>query len=455
MPELTWKETRPARWERPLSCLEKINLVNRNIDKALDRDNWAKTAVAKLEFDPALGNPEEALRIAWKQVRYNFPEVAAFPYNGIYMYRTGHPEQIDLWVTATFSVVEDGKSVDDLLGHIPRNEQMMCYYLPHTSEVLIRSPHYRLDARGAILCLNHLIAALSKRNPVIVFGGCAKNLSPSIDSALDIPYKYTAKIEEAAAKRLTSLESHYPPLNLRPTVKSNLPGFTKRTLIKLSPRETKAVTSGCASSSLHLTTALHAALIAAVAKLAPPAQTESFMASFHCDLRPLITKPVSTRQAPTSCTSTITTEVKVGPKSSYRSYYDQLLPAYERGYRPFLESTACYHERLAEAKYGDGRANAKAEGQPQPRFGALGDIGEQLTKEIAGVVRVRDFWLGTETLTERMMVHSWVWEGSMVFSCCFNESFWDVAFVQRLLGGIRDTLVSEVALVGLMNGVSV
>ena len=79
MADLTWRQTRPGRYERPLSHLEKIALVNRNVNKALDRDNWAKTAVAKLEFDPKLGDPETALRIAWKQVRYNYPEIAAFP----------------------------------------------------------------------------------------------------------------------------------------------------------------------------------------------------------------------------------------------------------------------------------------------------------------------------------------------------------------------------------------
>ncbi|ORY11714.1 hypothetical protein BCR34DRAFT_587717 [Clohesyomyces aquaticus] len=454
MPELSWKETRPGRWERPQSCLEKINLLNRNVDKALDRDNWAKTAVVKLEFDPALGDPEVALRTAWKQVRYNYPEIAAFPYNGIYMYRIGNPEQVSLWVSATFSVAPE-TTVDELLGQIPRNEQMMCYYLPNTSEVLIRSPHYRLDARGAILCLNYFVESLAYLNPVLAFGGCAKNLSPSIDAALAIPYEYTSAIERAALQRLDALHPHNPPLELTPTVTKQLPGRTLRRVIKLSQSETHAVISGCAKSSMDLTTALHAALVSAVVKTARPTEVQSFMASFHCDLRLLIKDPVSTKCAPTSCTSVITSEVQVSPTSTFKSYYAQLAPVYASGYAPYLASTACFHEKLAKELYSNGKGSGDADGQPAPRFGPLGVIDEQLRKESGcGYVRVKDFWLGGEMLTRRKMVHSWIYEGRIVFSCCYNESYWQDGFVEGFLEKIKETLMQEVALVGLMAGVT-
>jgi hypothetical protein len=454
MEDLSWKETRPGRWERPQSCLEKINLLNRNVPKALDRDNWAKTAVAKLEFSPALGDPVAALKTAWKQVRYNYPEIAAFPYNGIYMYRIGNPDQVSLWVSATFSVVEN-TTVDALLGHIPRNEQMMCYFLSDTSEILVRSPHYRLDARGAIFCLQDLVQSLQDVNPVLIFGGCAKNLSPSIDDALDIPAKATPEIEAAVKRRLAAMESHKPPLELTPTVTSSLPGVTQRVFVKLSKSETRAVTSSCASASLDLRAALHAALINAVATLAPPSEAKSFMASFHSDLRSLITKNVTTKRAPTSCTSVITTEVDVSPTTTFRSYYSQLAPVYAAGYAPLLRSTGVFHERLAELKFAKGNVIGETEGQLQPRFASLGVVDEQLMKDVGnGLVKVKDFWVGTETLTMRMMVHTWIWDNQMVFSVCYNKSYWEEAFVKKLLGAILDTLTVELALGGSLKAMA-
>ncbi|KAF2678832.1 hypothetical protein K458DRAFT_422724 [Lentithecium fluviatile CBS 122367] len=456
MPHRSWKETRPGRWERPLSCLEKFNLINRNVDKAMDRDNWAKTAVAKLEFHPNLGDPETALKIAWKQVRYNYPEVAAFPYNGTYMYRIGNPDQVTLWVSATF-VVENDMTVDQLLGHLPRNEQMMCYFLPNTSEVLIRSPHYRLDARGAIFCMDYFIKALANLDPILTFGGCAKNLSSSIDEALDIPMessKYSPKIEEMAAKRLAALQPLHPLLELTPTVTEKQPRATKRQFFKFSKSETRAILKGCEASRMNLTATLHSALIAAVAELAPPSEVMSYMASFHCDLRFLIPDSSSTKNAPTSCTSTLITDVEVSPTTDLRSYYKQLAPVYATGYTPYLESTACFHEKLANTMYAGGKGTASADGDAQPRFGPLGVVEQQLTQEIKNVVKVKDFWLGAETLTKRNMVHSWVYENQIVFSCCYNESFWGDAFIAEFLQAMKDTLLDEVALVGMMKQAS-
>ncbi|KAJ4352126.1 uncharacterized protein N0V89_007472 [Didymosphaeria variabile] len=441
---LTWKETRPGRWERPQSCLEKINLLNRNVDKALDRDNWAKTAVAKVEFDSKLEDPEHALKQAWKQVRYNYPEVAAFPYEGTYMYRIGNPEQVQLWVSATF-VIERNTSIDELFGHLPRNEQMMCYYLPDTSEILVRSPHYRLDARGAIFILNYLIKSLANPDPVLIFGGCAGNLSPSIDDALNIPFEYNAKIEEAAAKRLASLEPHNPLIELTPNAKPNRAGATRRRFIRLSEAETKSITKGAKSAGMDYTAAMHAAVIAAVVRLAPPTEVQSYMASFHCDLRYLIPKSSKTKAAPTVCTDAITTEVEVSPTTDLNSYYKQLAPGYAAGYAPYLESTACFHEQLAKKKYADGKGYEFTDGQAQPRLGPLGIIDDQLTKQVKGVVRVKDFWLGGETLTKRKMVHNWIWEDQMVFSCCYNEKYWDDQFVEHFLQTIKDVLMEEVA----------
>lgn len=441
---LTWKETRPGRFERPQSSLEKINLLNRNVDKALDRDNWAKTAVAKVEFDPKLEDPERALKTAWKQVRYNYPEVAAFPYNGTYMYRVGNPEQVQLWVSATF-VVEHNTTVDELFGHLPRNEQMMCYYLPDTSEILVRSPHYRLDARGAIFVLNYLIKSLANPDPVLIFGGCAGNLSPSIDDALNIPFEYNTKIEEAAAQRLASLEPHNPLIELTPNATSNRAGATRRRFIKLSEAETKSITKGIKSAGMDYTAAIHAAVIAAVVRLAPPTEVQSYMASYHCDLRYLIPKSSKTKSAPTVCTDAITAEIEVSPSTDLKSYYKQLAPAYANGYAPYLESSACYHEQLAKKKYADGKGYQTTDGAAQPRLGPLGIIDEQLTKQVKGTVRVKDFWLGGETLTKRKMVHNWIWEDQMVFSCCYNENYWNDEFVESFLQTIKDVVMEDLA----------
>jgi hypothetical protein len=439
MNDVTWKETRPGRWERPQSYLEKINILTRNVPKAFGRDNWAKNAVAKLEFSSAIEDPAEYLRTAWKQVRYNHPEIAAFPYNGNYVYRVGDTQSIALWVSATFSVVED-KTVDELLGRIPRNEQMMAYFLPHTSEIMIWSPHYRVDARGAIYCLNHLIESLENMDPDLTFGGCAKNLTPSLEATLVIDAKSSENTEKAVKKRMAAMEPHKPLIELHPTVTSTAPKYTQRHFVRLSKGDTSLVMSSCKYANRQLDVTLHAALINAVTKLAPPEDARSFMASFHSNLRTLIPdNGIAPKNSPTTYTSVLTTEVDVSPKTSFNSYYSQLAPVYKTGYAPYLQSSSLFHERLIESK---DSIKGEVDGQLQPRFAFLGTVDEHVKKSVCnGNITVKDFWLGAETLTYRLMVHTWLWEDQLTLSVCYNESYWTKETVAELLEAMKDTLM--------------
>ncbi|KAF2848053.1 hypothetical protein T440DRAFT_175556 [Plenodomus tracheiphilus IPT5] len=441
MQDLAWKETRPGRWERPQSYLEKMNILTRNVPKAIGRDNWAKNAVARLEFHPSVEDPATYLQTAWKQVRYNHPEIAAFPYNGNYVYRVGDATSIALWVSATFSVVEE-KSVDELLGRIPRNELMQCYFLAKTGEVLIWSPHYRVDARGAIFCLNHLIESLANMDPDLVFGGCANNLTPSIEATLDIHSESTPEVEAAVKKRLDALKPHRPLLDMVPINASTKPGYTKRQVVKFPRSETNLVVSTCAAASLAIDVVLHSSLINSIAKLVPTSESRSFMASFHSNLRVLIPEGAAPKHTPTSYTSIITTEVKVSPETTFESYYSELAPVYAEGYAPYLQSSSLFHERLAGALYGSGSPKGETDHELQPRFSYLGVVNEQVTKHVGeGLVEVKDFWLGAETLSMRMMVHTWIWDGELNLSVTYNESYWDHATAAALLQGMQDTLM--------------
>jgi hypothetical protein len=42
-------------------------------------------------------------------------------------------------------------------------------------------------------------------------------------------------------------------------------------------------------------------------------------------------------------------------------------------------------------------------------------------------------------------VHNWIWENQMVFSCCYNEKYWDDRFVEQFLQTIKNVLMEEVA----------
>ncbi|KAJ5020291.1 hypothetical protein J3E73DRAFT_395636 [Bipolaris maydis] len=327
MPGCAWKETRPGRWERPQSYLEKMNILTRNVPNAIGRDNWAKNAVAKLKFHPDIKDPAAYLQTAWKQVRYNHPEIAAFPYNGNYV-------------------------------------------LP------------------SIFCLNHLVESLANMNPDLVFGGCAKNLTPSMEDTLHINHDATQASPGA-----------------KPKLKAQRPGYHKGTLSS-SPRATQKLSW----------IAVYNAALAWMWRGA------SWL-HFHYNLRVLIPEGEAPENSPTSYTSVLTTEVVVSPWTDFDSYYAQLAPVYATGYAPYLGSSPYFHklleQRLTDSNLG---SNGETDGQLQPRFAFLGTIDEKLSNNIGdGLVQVEDFWLGAETLTLRMMVHTWIWQGQLVLS---NTHIW-------------------------------
>jgi hypothetical protein len=263
-----------------------------------------------------------------------------------------------------------------------------------------------------------------------------------MEATLGINKESTPKVEAAVKERLATLKPHRPVLNMAPTISSSKPGYTQRHVLKLSMSETLSVISSCAAASLAIDVVLNSALIASVAKLAPTSESRSFMASFHSNLRVLIPEGAAPKHSPTSYTSVITTEVKVSAKTNFGSYYNELAPVYAKGYRPHLQSSYLFHERLGEALYGPDSPKGETENQLQPRFAYLGVINEQVAKCVGeGLVEVTDFWLGAETLSMRMMVHTWIWDGELNLGVTYNESYWDKATAAALLEGIKDILM--------------
>jgi hypothetical protein len=278
-------------------------------------------------------------------------------------------------------------------------------------------------------------------DPNLVFGGCAKNLTPSMEATLGVHSESTPEVEAAVKKRMDALKPHRPVLDMTPSISSAKPGYTRRHVVKFPRSETDRVVSGCAAASLAIDVVLHSALINSVAKLVPISESRSFMASFHSNLRVLIPEGTAPKHSPTNYTSVITTEVKVSPKTNFGSYYNELAPVYSRGYTPYLQSSSLFHERLGEALYGPDLPKGESENQLQPRFAYLGVIDEQVAKHVGeGLVEVKDFWLGAETLSMRMMVHTWIWDGELNLSVTFNESYWDKPQAVALLQGMQDTL---------------
>lgn len=64
--------------ERPFDSLKSFYRAISADSAALNREHFFISAVVQLCLSPSIGDPERALRYAWKTLRYDFPQTAAY-----------------------------------------------------------------------------------------------------------------------------------------------------------------------------------------------------------------------------------------------------------------------------------------------------------------------------------------------------------------------------------------
>lgn len=72
-----WEKVSEHRWERPVDGMEGYYILTGNLSASLSdgREHHAVFSMLKIEADPT--DLESKLRYAWKQLRYEQPQIAA------------------------------------------------------------------------------------------------------------------------------------------------------------------------------------------------------------------------------------------------------------------------------------------------------------------------------------------------------------------------------------------
>ena len=63
---MSWKETSPGRFERPLDTLELMFKAIGDQGKSLNREQWAVRVSARFRLNDTVGDAQLAVRHAWK-----------------------------------------------------------------------------------------------------------------------------------------------------------------------------------------------------------------------------------------------------------------------------------------------------------------------------------------------------------------------------------------------------
>ncbi|KAM0797675.1 hypothetical protein BDR22DRAFT_892104 [Usnea florida] len=269
---MPWKETAPGRYERPFDTMEQMYRSVSAAFAPINRDNAAITAVLQLRFGPTIAHPESALRHAWKSLRYALPQIAAYAQGSTYIYDTlspSDPSDLESWLDETFIVEPDTSSPALLYRESIPTMYAQMHFFPQTSEIAFRAPHWRIDGIGTLHLLNTFLSFLAHPDPIVVFGTEGKNLFAPLDDAVSIPSTPTPEAKQEAKAIVTNYANNIPSIGLPPTSSTTLPTASARCILTLSRDRTAAIVKACKAHHVTVTTAVHAAVVAAVSQHKP------------------------------------------------------------------------------------------------------------------------------------------------------------------------------------------
>ena len=452
----SWKETSPGRFERPFDSIERFFLALARGSFALNKEHWAVSFFAQFDLKASQQDTESALRHAWKTIRYDHPQLACIASEETKIYVVPDQLTLDAWLDETFIVAPPLSTKEDLMASFRPSTMASLHYLPHTSEIVIHTSHWRIDFIGAISLLQNLFKAVA--NPrQFQFGDEAANLSPSRDQAakyssldhLD-PSVQVKQREEAATDLAMQLLGNLPSIGLPAQNLNRTPGGTRRSELVLDISTTSAIVIASKKRGFTVTTALHAALIVALEEVAPPTpSTLSKYATFGIfNVRPLL--------SPTSNDASIhpaAVHILGLPLVLQLSTYADLALQLKQYYKQPLPPSANSHIEKDiivpyTCKMADIVGQARPEDLPASREPLLSSVGilDGYLKPKYGDIAVKNFGVVVEMTTPQIVCYLWTWQGKMTLSASYNETFYDQVFVHKYLERVIDILKTELAI---------
>ncbi|ROV87530.1 hypothetical protein VMCG_10686 [Cytospora schulzeri] len=457
---LSWKETAPGIFTRPLDTIERFFKWLADVGVPLKREHWGVSLSLRLSLPDSIAayDAEPYLRRAWLILSKQHPMLYARP--------EGHsvivtPLNEDKWLTESF-VTHSGEhmTVDSLFTTLGSTPVVTCHWLPGVRELLIHGSHWRLDGIGSLKLADRLLAALSA---VIRVGVNAPlesygiDLTPYFTPSLDeISNSYTheestpSAVKKVADNLLATILKGAPSIGLplSPGAEKALPGPSSRVWVTLDKGITQKIVTACKTLGIQVTSAVHAAIVQAVSE-----HTQHPLAKHFC-----ITAAIDLRRRLPGEDNRNRPELAAGMFVSPGLVFIEEPAAKGKGFdaiaREFNRTYAADMSRLYDA--GDGETVSvfeatapfarriipllqmpQPEGLPPqntPHLSSIGVIETYLKREYmvdsekCTTLAVEDVWMGSEMITPAVCCHVWTWRDELTLAAVFNTAFYQEDF---------------------------
>lgn len=210
---------------------------------------------------------ENALRQAWKDMRHDFPNIAASidPSTEEMVVGSDEPATVEEWLQKSFQV-HDGVAADELFSAFKSQFSITLHFLRDANELVVQAPHCLIDGRGILYLYHALFTALSRQSEDHSNGKLdtrPPNLTKPYDEWLGVsarPSEKNVKDAEGIFQRFAQDK----PIMLPGVDFGCKPRIAVHKDLRLSEESTRAIVEACKRKGVTVTTAWHAALAMAV-----------------------------------------------------------------------------------------------------------------------------------------------------------------------------------------------
>lgn len=420
--KMAWTQVSNNRWERPLDGLETYFVTIARMSASLcdGREHYTVFASLKVEFDSS--NVESELRHAWKQLRHEQPQIATTIQDMKRVYNVPNKSDVEQWLNESF-IVSNASNAEEMQKSIKPIKQTTLYYIPKSSELLIRGHHYTIDGTGMELLCHSFLNALANPEKNINFGDESARLAPIMEEVLGF-LESSTEPKEKAKNVLGSYLSNQPAIGPVSKLGSAPPGECQNAELVFPPETTDRLIKACQKRGITVTSAVHAAYVSTIMEHADPDSVQTRYTSMNqFNLRPYLPAPYNSGKYAASVYYAPHPHV-IDLPASYWDLVDSLSNYYKTTFREDsgnLEMTGHFKRGMLE--FISSPEFLKAPAPKDALVSSLGVVEKFIHREYGNDIRVNDFKFGADIVLGMSMLFFYTFQGKLRLAYSFNDGY--------------------------------
>lgn len=440
---MSWEKVSDVRWERPVDGLEGYFVVMANLTAGLcdGREHYTLFSVLKLETESLDIAP--ALKQAWKQTRYEQPQIATTVEAMKKVYEVPDEKALEAWLSSTF-LVSSASGSEELYASVKPIKQATMYYLPKSSELVLRAHHHTMDGVGILHFWHSYLEALQSPIKEIKFGDEPARLAPTMEKVLGYAEQPTQELSERATALFMSWAGSIPGIGPVSQLGAAASGRCQNAELVFAADTTNALVAACKKKGISVSAAVHAAYIQAIAKHADPgSKLSEYVTAAQFNLRPYLPAPYNSSKYAASVYYT-PLPYKTNLPASFWDLAKSLNEYYQTSFKgnpEALELKGHFTRVLCGAVQ-----TPEFLANPVPKDALVSSLGlaeQYLKREYGSGIKVQDLKVGVDVVMGMSMFFFYTFRDQLRLVYAFNDGFEKAENIQTYLNEVQAILVQE------------